>query len=608
MRPSFTLKSAQLVGAVFIVMALSGFDACVSLNAPVKAVVTATTTTTNTASASTAGNIAWTTPSSNGQRAVLSNYASYPVAGTCLAGGAAITLSDAGGTVTASTTCVGGTWSANLDFTGAADGNVVITATQGTSTANRTIERLISVCNVRPGSTPVGQFADGDGTAGDPWIICTLADLNNVSANLTGGNDYFRLYNNVTVGGAFTPITGFANSDEFDGYGLTISTATLAAGAMNTGFFDTLAGSSYVHDLTLSNFTVNTGSNINFEAIGIAAGQLTGTARISDVHVGGSITYDPGTAVFFHFIGGLVGNADSTYAPYAISNCSSSATVNAPSTNNIGGLVSSLTSAMTSSYSTGAVTTNSGGGGLVARCEGTIDTSYSSSTVTGTNAGGGFLGGLVGSVTAVTCVITNSYATGTVANALAAAGSSSPAGGLVGGCQADVTITDSYATGAVNAPGMDNVGGLVGALRGTVSGSFATGNVSGHYAVGGFVGTSLNASTITDSYARTGTVSAGSNAAGGFVGDGSNLTVTRAYSNGAVSNVGLMTGGFNGVAVTACNDCFWHTVSSLQGASVDGTGLNAVQAIASGSYTNFVFPGTWKMDATLSTFPSLSWQ
>ncbi len=146
------------------------------------------------------------------------------------------------------------------------------------------------------------------------------------------------------------------------------------------------------------------------------------------------------------------------------------------------------------------------------------------------NAGGQPAGGLVGSAQAG-ATISNSYATGAVEGAI-------EAGGLVGRSQAGATISNSYATGAVN--GASNVGGLVGGGNGaTISNSYATGAVTGSRITGGLVGGG-NGATISNSYA-TGAVT-GSGVTGGLVGSGNFATISDSYATGAVTGGGEVGG------------------------------------------------------------------
>ena len=173
-----------------------------------------------------------------------------------------------------------------------------------------------------------------------------------------------------------------------------------------------------------------------------------------------------------------------------------------------------------------------------------------------------YVGGLVG-LNSSGGTITNSYATGAVEGtgsvgglvgwhengtirnsyAMSAVTGYGQVGGLVGYSQFS-RITNSYATGAVK--GSYNVGGLVGySNQGTITNSYATGAVKGIDRVGGLVGANWNHGTITNSYA-TGDVD-GNTQVGGLVGANWNHgTITNSYATGAVTGTGDYVGGLVG--------------------------------------------------------------
>jgi hypothetical protein len=150
--------------------------------------------------------------------------------------------------------------------------------------------------------------------------------------------------------------------------------------------------------------------------------------------------------------------------------------------------------------------------------------------------------------------ITNSYATGGVN-----AGPSSYAGGLAG--YSDGSISNAYATGAVTVTGgsaanNSAAGGLIGYLDGdgTIANAYATGAVSGGQFsdVGGLVGELVG--SITNAYA-TGALSTGPNGAigglvglqiDGFVSNGYWDTQTTGQSSSAGGGTGLTTGQLQG--------------------------------------------------------------
>ena len=160
-----------------------------------------------------------------------------------------------------------------------------------------------------------------------------------------------------------------------------------------------------------------------------------------------------------------------------------------------------------------------------------------------TLSGDRYVGSLVGG--GLNFQVSGSYATGSV--------SGNAAGGLVGFCY-ECTISDSYAMSSVvgGREYSQSVGGLVGAISGTIIRSYATGSVSGGIhgnGIGGLVG-SMNRCNISDSYA-TGWV-VGNGAVGGLVGltgldvgltglDGEG-TISGSYATGNVEGKGSVGG------------------------------------------------------------------
>ncbi|MFS2037011.1 YDG domain-containing protein [Polaromonas sp. CT11-55] len=170
----------------------------------------------------------------------------------------------------------------------------------------------------------------------------------------------------------------------------------------------------------------------------------------------------------------------------------------------VGALVGLNYGQVTNSHSSAAVSaTTSGAGGLVGTNVGTISSSYASGAVTAVG-GAQWLGGLVGTNEGA---VSGSYATGAVVG--------TRAGGLVGGNFGGGTISNSYASGAVGAPGGSTVGGLTGANLGTITNSYATGAVTGSFEIGGLVGWD-SGGTVTNSFWDTQTT--GQAASGGGTG------------------------------------------------------------------------------------------
>lgn len=148
-------------------------------------------------------------------------------------------------------------------------------------------------------------------------------------------------------------------------------------------------------------------------------------------------------------------------------------------------------------------------GALVGQLYGTVSHCWSSGTVRSQVGGRVNTGGLVGTMQEGS-LLDQSYSTAEVS------GTNRRTGGLVGANRG--TIRDSYATGSVTAERTDSdghAGGLVGDNEGTIVTSYATGAVSGTMP-GGLAGTISG--VITDSYWDEQTTGMGT-AAGGGSGD-----------------------------------------------------------------------------------------
>jgi len=410
------------------------------------------------------------------------------------------------------------------------------------------------------------SLTTGTGTTGDYNIAAgksiSFTGGSGSGASLSiNGNAYMLLYsmsNVQAINASSAALQGrYALASSLDAIGTShwVPIGTDGLGTVSNssnGFNGVFAGLGH----TISNLTVNVGSNSlaglfgfsngTIRNIGMVGGAVSGGSGVGELvgdNYGGTITqsYATGSVSGSTFVGGLTGYnggaISDSYATGAVSGGNGSYYV--------GGLVGRNDTTISNSYATGAVSGGSGStdvGGLVGvnYLGGTITQSYT----TGAVSGGTYIGGLVGynvggSVGGVTVIstISDSYATGAVSG-------TAEVGGLVGENNVDGTISDSHATGAVICGNNSAaVGGLVGSNGDTISGSYATGAVRGSTDVGGLVGLNYIGapvggvtviSKITQSYA-TGAVSGGT-WLGGLVGDNYG-TISNAYATGAVSGI-----------------------------------------------------------------------
>lgn len=283
-----------------------------------------------------------------------------------------------------------------------------------------------------------------------------------------------------------------------------------------------------------------------------------------------------------------------------------------------GAFVGSSYGNIINSSSSGKVTsTGSGAGGLVGRLVGShseISDSHSTATVRGADT----VGGLVGITIGTNGEIRNSYAEGDVHG-------ERYIGGIVG-YVGEITISDSYATGDINATGGD-AGGLVGYFRGdSIRMSFALGNVNGTNNVGGLVGYATSG-LIESSYA-TGEVH-GTDYIGGLAGynDGSilnNYALGGVYGNKYIGGLvgysrdiisynyatGLVNGtnskgGLVGYNTGSVSFSFYNEDTTGQTDTGKGEGRPSADMALQSTYAGWDFSDIWVMSPHNGDLPVL---
>jgi hypothetical protein len=176
----------------------------------------------------------------------------------------------------------------------------------------------------------------------------------------------------------------------------------------------------------------------------------------------------------------------------------------------------------------GGVVGNVGNGGSVKACRATGD-------VTGIRMVGGVVGDVIDSS------VTDCYATGAVNSA------GDYAGGVAGIVSSGSSMTNCYATGTVR--GANDVGGVAAVVSGIITKCYATGAVVGSgpvsHCIGGVAGAVNNFyGSVVDCYA-TGMVR-GYEAVGGVAGEVYNGSLTNCYATGEVSGSSISVGGVAG--------------------------------------------------------------
>ena len=281
------------------------------------------------------------------------------------------------------------------------------------------------------------KYEGGSGTAGEPYLINTAEQMNEIGANPGDWNKHFILIADVNMsdiaGTEYNIIEDFTGT--FDGNDCTISNFSLNSTRQeNTGLFGSVGG--------------------NIINLGLLRPNILGQGR----NVGSLI--------------GLLNHG-------IITNCYARGVVVSGGTN-VGGLIGLNTGRVTKCWSSGNVSGDINVGGLTGLTDdGTLKTSYSRANVSGNRN----VGGLVGKTSDGTSEVTNCYATGSVEGSIISVN----VGGLAGQVEQGNTYK-CYSTGSVS--GGQYVGGLVGRTRvmGIVSRSFWDTETSGQITSDGGTG------------------------------------------------------------------------------------------------------------------------
>lgn len=364
-------------------------------------------------------------------------------------------------------------------------------------------------------------FADGDGTSGNPYGICTLAQFASIGANPNYLDKHFKLYKNLDFSsytGTSAPVIGSTTvgfSGTFNGNRKTISNFTytnLSDTEGSRGLFRRVSASGVIKHINLTNVNVIAKPKL-------ATGGLVGTnyGTIENCSVEGKVEG-------YSQVGGVAGNS---LAETQIIKSSFEGNVTG-SANLIGGVVGRLGGNIYESYAKGQVkgTLRIGGlvGGTLISSEANISDSHFEGTVESTLTGeaGGLVGKMVGN-------IKNSYAKATISCI-------SWCGGLVGtysdayfsSLGKKTLIEKSYAESTIT--GVDSVGGLVGYsfLNADIENCYAKTSInsSGDY-IAGLVGGAYGA--IKNSYALPSSLNTVNTNRGGLVSPGTTGLITHSF-------------------------------------------------------------------------------
>lgn len=376
------------------------------------------------------------------------------------------------------------------------------------------------------------EFADGDGTAEDPYVVTDCERLQDLNQNMSA---HYMLTHNIDCtetagwngGQGFLPIGDDDNhfSGTIHGNGYTIDglqqiradddpgtsySTDPATDQSNVGLIG-YGGGVVIDDLHLTNAKIK-----GYQYVGGLVGFMDqGTITDSSVNrTTANNSCNPGNCIWARYGiygGGLVG--------YMYGGTISGSSTGGPvkgSGNVIGGLVGMMDNdahliySSTSSYVDGGrfiggavgqiynshIVQVSASGNVIARIDDEADKP------------GYYAGGLVGYGSGSETTIDESYATGDVHADYGAAGG-------FAGYMEESTLHDIYATGTVTAT-ESGAGGLIGgSMYNVIARAYASGNVQADYYAGGLIGESYQ-TTIGDSFSAGGIIA--NNSTGGIIG------------------------------------------------------------------------------------------
>lgn len=346
----------------------------------------------------------------------------------------------------------------------------------------------VDLCAGKLTNTP---FAFGDGSASEPYGLCTAFQLNAIGSNAAYIDKNFKLYKDLDLSSytsnSFNLIATTASPfvGVFDGNGKVISNLVYSDNTATgdfLGLFRKIGSTGIVKNLGL------TGANITGrdyvgplagESVGIidncyAKGTVSGSTRIGGLlgrfwetstatYVKDS--YAESTVSGTGFVGGLVGWVRGTVTgSHAIGTVSSGG-------DRIGGLVGTADQAtIINSYAQGSVSGNQLVGGLIGTIGGSISGSHAISTITC----GPYCGGITGNIGqgSGSGKVEKSYATATITS------SSYVVGGIIGYGYANYDVENCYANITINSP-YSWLGGIAGYTDGIITNSYAIPTVIG---------------------------------------------------------------------------------------------------------------------------------
>ena len=432
-----------------------------------------------------------------------------------------------------------------------------------TSVANRGGSFLCQDPSDKPASN---NFAGGDGTSGDPYIICTPSQFNQIRNYSTA---HYQL-------GADIDLSGIATIPSFSGVLDGLSQGLWNIDVTEDGVFKDISGAT-IQNLTLASGTITTttgGAEVLAESgDNVTLNHVANCATLN-------VTGDNG--------GGLMGTIGPTAA--LVSNVASGGTMTVTG-GNAGGIIGESSGALnlTKAYHSGVLSAGNDLGGIVGEHSGTA--TWSDLLNGGTLANAITCGGIVGRANGLTLSQSenrrgfscHSYTVGIIGHASASdldnthnhAAIGSTTASHTGGILAygiNIDLQNSTNSAAIN--GLSYTGGIAGQTgnpsdftsvtnSGPVTGLDYTGGAVGHAASLTF--TSLSVTNSVNGFDRTGGLMGyasnasysnltnsvtvdGNNSTGGLIGEASNVDLTNCTNNQTVDGYND-TGGLIGRAI-----------------------------------------------------------
>lgn len=484
------------------------------------------------------------------------------------------------------------------------------------------------------------QMTSGDGTAENPWIINTAADLVKLATqsnrdlvikHYTG--KHFKLGNDITLTAAFAGITGALNNataannprwfrGTIDGDGHSISGLNISS--TNTYGFVGLVGH-LGPDGAVKNLTIADGNIQGTKMVGSVVGKCNGIVTNVINHANVTST----TANSSAGSGGIIGYVTATAQVDNLTNYGTVKNTMTSGTCYTGGVIGSVvgdgTKTFTHISNYGEVTGPMLIGGVVANSKlVSYDNVANYGTVSGTATIRNIIGGCFGDLIS-TKLINNARNYANITGSTAVGGVMARYITSAGQVHIPLTITNSLNAGDIIG-NVSYVGGIVGmsdTTRVTVNNCANVGNIAntaatietGTAAAGGIMG---GGSPIISNCYNAGIVS-GINCIGGLLGrpvnNNAKVDITNSLNVGWLegyntnsANVGSVTG-YRSTAATFTNVTYDNQMSDIAGAGrndVEGiTGLNTIQLV--NADVRYPAPETLAMDSAVAvtTLPIL---